>query len=70
MEQLKVQTSTPSNNLKLSELWKVTDCAVTLHAWSVSRHVQSGIWDNPDTCYRQACLINPQAVESNREAIK
>ena len=28
------------------------------------------IWDKPDTCYRQACLINRQARKCNRQAIK
>ena len=28
------------------------------------------IWDKPDTCYRQACLINRQAGKCNRQAVK
>ena len=28
------------------------------------------IWDNPDTYYRQACLINRQAGNCNRQVIK
>ena len=28
------------------------------------------IWDKPDTCYRQACLINRQAGKCNRQAAK
>ena len=28
------------------------------------------IWDKPDTCYRQACLIKRQAGKCNRQAVK
>ena len=32
--------------------------------------LEVNIWDKPDICYRQACLINPQAGKCNRQAVK
>ena len=51
---------------------KVSDCTVTFPAQSVYHHIQLGspYWDKPDTCYRQACLINRHSGKCNRQAVK